>query len=183
MRFAPLIAAGGRVLDVAAGRGRHTRFLAARGCAVVAIDRDSAALAGVADLPNVRIVVADLERGPDGDPDDNLDDKAWPFTSTDRFDAIVVTRYLHRPLFPRLLGALADDGLLLYETFAAGNEAYGRPSNPEFLLSENELLDLIANRLTLVAFEQGLRAGAQPAVVQRLAAVGRSRRWPPPLPG
>jgi SAM-dependent methyltransferase len=151
-RFAHLVPAGARLLDVAAGRGRHARFFAGRGVRVIAVDRDADALAGA----------------------------AWPFTGA-RFDAIVVVNYLHRALFPQLLAALAPDGALLYETFASGNEQFGRPSNPEFLLREGELLGMTRARLTVVAFEQGRVGDARIAVVQRLAAVGRARRWPPPL--
>lgn len=169
-RFAPLIADGARVLDVAAGRGRHARFFASRGAHVVAVDRDPDALAHVADAANVETRIADLEGAP------------WPFAAA-RFDAIVVVHYLHRALFAPLLDALKDDGALLYDTFAAGNERFGRPANPAFLLEPGELLERVADRLTVVAFEQGVvddEAGRR--VVQRLAAVGRARPWPPPLP-
>jgi SAM-dependent methyltransferase len=168
-RFAHLVPAGARLLDVAAGGGRHARFFAGRGVHVVAIDRDADALATLHGVPGVETRVADLEGA------------AWPFAD-ERFDALVVVNYLHRALFPQLLAALAPDGALLYETFARGNEALGRPSNPAFLLRESELLGLAHGRLTIVAFEQGRIDGERPAVVQRLAAVGRARRWPPPLP-
>ena len=168
-RFAPLIPPGARVLDVACGQGRHSRLLAARLCDVVAIDRDAQALAALAGVPRVTTIAADLEGGP------------WPLAGQ-RFDAIVVANYLHRPLFPRLLDALHNEGAFLYETFAAGNEVYGRPSNPDHLLAADELLSLLRQRLTIVAFEQGRVGGARPAVMQRIAAVGRGRRWPPPLP-
>lgn len=168
-RFAPLIAPGARVLDLACGEGRHSRFLAARLCDVVAVDRDTQALAALAGVPRVTTIAADLEGGP------------WPL-SGQRFDAIVVANYLHRPLFAKLLDALVGDGTFLYETFAAGNEAYGRPSNPDHLLTADELLLRMRERLTIVAFEQGRVGGARPAVVQRIAAVGRGRRWPLPLP-
>ena len=93
-----------------------------------------------------------------------------------------MTNYLHRPLLAHLVAALAPDGALLYETFAAGNEAHGRPSNPAFLLAPGELLGIARDALTVVAFEQGLvRLGDRGAVVQRLAAVGRARSWPPTL--
>jgi SAM-dependent methyltransferase len=157
------------VLDLACGQGRHSRFLAARLCDVVAIDRDTQALAALAGVPRVTTIAADLEAGD------------WPLTGQ-RFDAIVVANYLHRPLFPRLFDALADDGAWLYETFAAGNEVYGRPSNPRFLLAAGELLALVQERLTVIAFEQGSVGGGHPAVVQRIAAVGRARRWPSKLP-
>jgi SAM-dependent methyltransferase len=168
VRFAPLIARGARVLDLAAGQGRHTRFFAARQARVVAADRDPVALAALAAMPGIETRVVDLESAD------------WPFAG-ERFDAIVVVRYLHRALFPHLLAALADDGVVLYETFAAGNAHYGRPANPAFLLEPGELLDFARDRLTVVAFEQGLVAQPQPAVQQRLAAVGRARAWPPLL--
>jgi SAM-dependent methyltransferase len=167
-RFAHLVAPGAHVLDVAAGHGRHARFFAERGARVVAIDRDAAALAALDGVAGVVTRVADVEDAP------------WPFVQQ-AFDAIVVVNYLHRALFPQLLAALAPDGVLLYETFARGNGEFGRPSNPAFLLGESELLDMARGRLTVVAFEQGRIDGERPAVVQRLAAVGHGRRWPPPL--
>jgi SAM-dependent methyltransferase len=170
-RFAPLVAPGSRVLDVACGQGRHARLFARLGHRVVAVDRDGAALAAISGEGNVETRELDLETG------------AAVFAG-ERFDAIVVVNYLHRPLFGELLGALAADGVLLYETFVRGNEAFGRPRNPDFLLAENELLDRVAGALTLVAFEQGLVGGpGSQAVVQRIAAVGRGRAWPPALPG
>jgi SAM-dependent methyltransferase len=168
-RFAPLVGDGALVLDVAAGRGRHARFFASRGARVVAVDRDAEALANLEGVAGVQTRLADLEGAP------------WPFGATS-FDAIVVVHYLHRPLFGPLQDALKDDGVLLYDTFAAGNERFGRPANPAFLLAPGELLERVADRLTIVAFEQGLLdddAGRR--VVQRIAAVGRARPWPPPL--
>jgi SAM-dependent methyltransferase len=168
-RFAPLVAPGARVLDVAAGRGRHARYFAQRGARVLAVDRDADALSALAGVAGVETRIADLEGG------------AWPL-GAETFDAIVVVHYLHRAVLPSLLDALAPDGVLLYETFAAGNERFGRPSNPAFLLREDELLELARARLTIVAFEQGLIGAGRAAVVQRLAAVGRARGWPPELP-
>ena len=168
-RFAHLVPAGARVLDVAAGRGRQARLFAARGARVLAVDRDAEALAASADVRGIETRVVNLESGP------------WPFGG-ETFDAIVVVHYLHRALFLPLLHALAADGVFLYETFAEGNEAYGRPTNPDFLLQEGELLERVRERLAVVAFEQGRVAiGDGFAVVQRIAAVGRARRWPPPL--
>lgn len=135
VRWAPL-AERGPVLDVASGAGRHSRVFLQRNLAVVAVDRDAQS------IPGVRFVRADLE---DGSP--------WPFAG-ERFGAIVVTNYLHRPLLPILKGALAEGGVLIYETFMVGNERYGRPSNPNFLLRPGELLAAFGG-LTVVAFEQG----------------------------
>ncbi|HEY3533389.1 MAG TPA: SAM-dependent methyltransferase, partial [Casimicrobiaceae bacterium] len=107
---------------------------------------------------------------------------AWPLDDA-MFDAIVVVNYLHRPSFERLVASLAPDGVLLYETFAAGNERYGRPSNPAFLLASDELLARVRGSLIVVAFEQGLEVDAcSRRVVQRIAAVGPGRAWPPSLP-
>ncbi|MCC6194614.1 MAG: class I SAM-dependent methyltransferase [Burkholderiales bacterium] len=170
-RFAALVPRGARVLDLAAGQGRHARFFAARGARVVAVDRDAAALSALAGFAGVETRVLDLEAG------------AWPLAG-ERFDAIVAVNYLHRPLFAPLRAALAPDGVLLYETFAMGNETYGRPANPDFLLCRDELLSLasLPPALSVVAFEQGLVTGAsRQAVVQRLAAVGAGRAWPPEL--
>jgi SAM-dependent methyltransferase len=157
------------VLDLGSGQGRHALYFAARGARVVAVDRDAAALATFAAVPGVETRAIDLETG------------GWPFAD-DRFDAIIAVNYLHRALFPHLLASLADDGVVLYETFAGGNAAYGRPSNPDFLLMAGELLELARGRLVVVAFEQGLVGAPPRAVIQRLAAVGRGRAWPPPLP-
>ena len=172
VRFAHLIPPGARVLDLAAGAGRHARFLAARGARVLAVDRDADALAALASVAGVTTRVCDLEGG------------AWPLAG-ERFDAIVVVNYLHRPQFPHLRAALAAPGVLLYETFAQVNEAFGRPANPDFLLCPDELLSLARlppAPLTVVAFEQGrVDDGARPAVVQRIAAVGGERPWPPAL--
>lgn len=169
VRFAHLIPAGARVLDLACGRGRHARYLASRGCSVLAVDRDAAALAFLAGVRRVEARALDLEGG------------AWPLAG-ERFDAIVVANYLHRPTFAHLLDALDPAGALLYETFAAGNEAHGRPANPAFLLEPGELAERVRGRLAVVAFEQGVAtADGRTAVVQRLAAVGPARRWPPPL--
>ncbi|HEX6267951.1 MAG TPA: class I SAM-dependent methyltransferase [Burkholderiales bacterium] len=151
-RWAPLVARG-PVLDVACGAGRHARLFAARGLEVVAVDRAEQAFSG-----NIRFVKADLE---DGSP--------WPFAGQ-RFAAIVVTNYLHRPLFPALADSLEAQGVLIYETFMAGNERYGRPSNPDFLLRPGELLEAFG-ALTVAAFEQGVVERPKKAVVQRLCAV------------
>jgi SAM-dependent methyltransferase len=157
VRWATLIRPGGEVLDVACGSGRHTRYLAARGCRVLAVDRDDAALTALAAVPGVRTQAADLEGA------------SWPFPLA-RFDGVVVANYLHRPLFGDLVAALRPGGVLIYETFMLGNEALGRPSNPDFLLRPGELLEVLRERLTVVAFEQGRVDAPKPAVIQRICA-------------
>ncbi|WP_206951914.1 class I SAM-dependent methyltransferase [Trinickia acidisoli] len=160
VRWAHLLAPGGPVLDVAAGSGRHARWLSARGHPVVAIERAEAALAALGGIEGVESVSADLE---DGSP--------WPLPDTQRFAAVVVTNYLHRPLLPRLVRTLAPGGILLYETFTCGNETVGKPSNPAFLLAPGELLEAVRGRLVVVAFEDGYEAAPRPAFVQRICAV------------
>ncbi len=159
-RWAPL-ARPGEVLDLACGGGRHARHFAALGHPVLALDRDGAALLEAAG-PGIATLQADLEDGV----------TPWPFAAG-RFKAIVVTNYLHRPLFAQLAASLASDGILIYETFAVGNEAFGKPANPAFLLQEGELLALAAgNGLRVLAFEDGYSAAPKPAMVQRLLACG-----------
>ena len=157
-RFARLIVAGGAVLDLACGQGRHARYLAGLGYRVEAVDRDSAALAALAGVAGIATRCADVEGAP------------WPY-GAGRFDGIVVTNYLHRPRMGALLDALRPGGVLIYETFALGNEKLGRPSNPEFLLRPGELLQWVEGRLSTVAFEQGLVERPKPAVIQRICAV------------
>lgn len=157
--WAHLVAPGGAVLDVASGMGRHARWFAARGHQVTAVDRDAAALATMSGEARITTMVADLEGAP------------WPLTDSAKFAAVVVTNYLHRPLFGSLLNALAPGGVLIYETFAQGNETVGKPSNPAFLLKSGELLDAVRPRLRVVAFQDGFLAQPRPAYVQRICAV------------
>lgn len=164
VHWAHLIAPGGAVLDVAAGRGRHARWFVARGHRVTVIERDPAALAALAQVPDVEPVAADLEDG-----------GGWPLAGERRFAAVVVTNYLHRPLLPRLAAALADGGVLIYETFAAGNETIGKPSNPAFLLQPGELLEAVRGRLRVVAYEDGFVSAPRAAFVQRICAVQDKR--------
>jgi SAM-dependent methyltransferase len=158
VRWSGLVPAGGRVLDIACGNGRHARFFASRGHGVEAVDRDPAKLALLAGIPGISAQSADLEKGP------------WPYAGQ-LFSGIVVTHYLHRPLFPHLLAALAAGGVLIYETFAAGNERYGRPSNPAFLLAPGELLEVVHGRLGVIAYEELYVSEPKPAVVQRICAI------------
>ena len=159
-RFAPLVPAG-EVLDLACGSGRHARLFADLGHAVTAVDRDPAALAASGG-PGIATLELDLER--EGAP--------WPFAAG-RFAGIVVTNYLHRPLLANLCASLAPNGVLIYETFALGNEAFGKPSNPAFLLRPGELLEMAAaSGLAVLAYEDGVVLETKPARVQRLCACG-----------
>lgn len=158
-RFAPLIQIPGPVLDLACGRGRHARFLAELGLAVEAVDRDREALAALAAVAGVTPRCFDLEAD------------EWPYVGR-HFAGIVVTNYLYRPRLAQLLDALAPGGVLLYETFMVGNERYGRPSNPDFLLHSQELLELARNAgLRVVAYEEGEQRHPGPAVMQRICAL------------
>lgn len=158
-RYAPLVP-GGAVLDLACGSGRHARHMAVLGHEVVAVDRDPAALAAACGQ-GITTSAIDLEE----------EGAAWPF-GPHRFAGIVVTNYLHRPLFASMLASLAPNGVLIYETFAAGNEQFGKPSNPAFLLQPGELLALAAEHgLRVVAFEDGVIDTPKAAMVQRLCAV------------
>jgi len=153
-RWSALVREGASVLDVACGSGRHLRWFAQRGARVTGVDRDAAAVEPLRALGEV--VVADIENGP------------WPFAGR-RFDAVVVTNYLWRPLLPTLVESVAAGGVLIYETFASGNETVGKPSRPDFLLRPGELLHA-ATGLRVVAYEDGFLAGPD-RYVQRLAAV------------
>ena len=155
-RFLRLIKPSGLVLDLAAGGGRHVRLLRACGFAVRAVDRDTTAVLALAG-PRCEVRRIDLET------DDGRQ-------LGDDYDGIIVTNYLHRPLLPAIARALAPGGVLIYETFARGNERFGRPRNPDFLLRPGELLEAFTT-LTVVAFEQGEVSVPRPAVIQRLAAV------------
>ena len=165
-RFASLIPAG-EVLDLACGSGRHARLLATLGYRVEAVDRDAQALAALRHVPGVTVRESDLEA------------PGWPYAGR-RFAGIVVTNYLFRPRVEQLLACLADPGLLIYETFMRGNERYGRPSNPDFLLASQELLGWAQQRSwRVLAYEEGYCDDPAPAVVQRLcAARGTIDSWP-----
>jgi SAM-dependent methyltransferase len=163
VRFAGLVPAAAPVLDLACGQGRHTRLFLARGHPVTAIDVDVTGLADIGAHPRLEVIGADLE---DGSP--------WPLGGR-RFGAVVVTNYLWRPLFPQIIDAVDADGLLLYETFGLGNEAYGRPTNPDFLLRPGELIERVQGSLQIVAYEHGYQQQPRPMVRQRICAVRGER--------
>ncbi len=155
-RFAHWIAPPQTILDVACGAGRHVKLFADKGCAVTALDISSEALQAVAaHSPSARMIQADIENAP------------WPLCG-ETFDAVVVTNYLWRPLFPTLLASLKDGGILIYETFAVGNELVGKPSRPDFLLRGKELLQLCAE-LHVIAYEDGFLTEPD-RFVQRIVA-------------
>ena len=148
VRFAPLIASGASVLDYACGSGRHARWLAGRGLQVDAVDRDRSALDRLQGLTGVRVRELDLEAD------------TWPLAG-ERFDA--------------MLALLQAGGVLIYETFMVGNERFGKPSSPAFLLQPGELLERLRDGWSVVAFEQGEVVAPRPAAVQRVCAVKGSR--------
>ncbi|HJW55922.1 MAG TPA: methyltransferase domain-containing protein [Burkholderiaceae bacterium] len=162
IRFMPLIPAG-EVLDLACGGGRHARLLAGGGHRVVAVDRNADALAALA-AHGIDTLPIDLE----------ADGICWTF-QPGRFAGIVVTNYLHRPLFPHIVSSLAPGGVLIYETFAQGNAQFGKPSNPDFLLRTGELLEMARASapypLRVIAFEDGWTDQPKPAMVQRICAI------------
>ena len=161
-RWSHLVPLGASVLDLACGSGRHVRWFAQRGCRVTGVDRDAAAVAPLVEL--AEIVVADIESGP------------WPIEGRS-FDAVVVTNYLWRERLPDVLASLAPGGVLIYETFATGNETIGKPSNPKFLLRSGELLQAAAG-LRVIAFEDGYEPAPERFVQRIVAARGNSSQTP-----
>ncbi len=158
-RFADLVPPGGRVLDVACGAGRHARSFLQQGHPVTVVDRDTSGVADLGEHPNVEILEFDLEAG-----------KPWPFAGR-VFEGVVVTNYLWRPILADIVASVAPGGVLLYETFARGNEQFGHPRNPDFLLRPGELLDAVRGELRVVAYEDRIVEEPDPKAVQRIAAV------------
>ena len=158
-KHVPLIPKTGQVLDLACGNGRHTRFLLEEGHTVLAIDKNITGLSDISGQENLETMTADLEDG-----------SAFPLQGRE-FSGIVIVNYLHRPLFEDLIDVLAEGGVLIYQTFMRGNEAHGRPRNPDFLLKENELKNVFGSRLKVLAFEQGYEEHPSPAIVQKICAV------------
>ncbi len=165
VQHATKIKPGGRVLDYACGSGRHTIYLAKQGFQVLAIDRDSDSLAQIKETqaqkyPDLTIDTLNLD----------LESANWNLTELGAFDGVVVTNYLYRPHLMKLPDLLKPDGVLIYETFALGNEAYGKPSNPDFLLKPNELLNL-AEKMRILAYEDRVVSSPKMACIQRVCAV------------
>jgi len=158
-RFVNLIPEGRLVLDLACGSGRHSRYLLSLGFRVVCLDRDITAVADLASDEHVELIACDLEDG-----------RPWPLADRG-FEGVLVTNYLHRPLLKHLVRAVAPGGALIYETFADGNQAFGHPRNPDFLLNREELLIFSRPELRVVAFEDLLVTEPRPAAIQRIAAV------------
>jgi SAM-dependent methyltransferase len=167
IRFVPLAQKSGEILDLACGGGRHSRLALDLGYRVVAADRNIQGLEDIQDNKSLEIIKTDLESTDPFAPDGPLHSRT--------FTGIIVTNYLHRPILPGLMGVLADDGVLIYETFAAGNELHGHPRNPDYLLRSGELLETakngVQNGLQVIAYEHGLVHDPRTAVVQRLCAV------------
>lgn len=159
VRHLPRVPTGGRVLDLACGRGRHARLAAGAGHPVLAVDRDVPALAAMDGVAGIAVRRLDLEG-------DN-----WPLAG-ESFAGIIVTNYLWRPRLADLCALLAPGGVLIYETFMAGNEAFGKPSNPDFLLRSGELRAVTAAAgLREIAFSEGYDPGPPPAMRQAICAV------------
>jgi SAM-dependent methyltransferase len=164
-RFLAGATEGGSVLDVACGSGRHMRHALENGFVVAGIDRDLSGVEDIAERRDVALIEADLETG-----------RPFPLKAL-RYDAVIVTNYLWRPILADIVGCVAEDGILIYETFALGQERHGKPSNPDFLLKPNELLQAALPRLVVAAYELGELPGEHPRIVQRIAACGPAHPW------
>lgn len=168
-RFLATVKPGGTVLDVACGSGRHIAAAADRGLLVTGIDRTISGARHLAAIDGVELREADLESG-----------APWPF-EPGSFDCVIVANYLWRPILDDIVATVRRSGVLIYQTFAVGNERFGKPSNPDYLLRPGELLDAVAGRLTPIAYEH-LRLQNPDRVVQRMCALGPDHeglRMPP----
>ena len=165
VRFLAGVAPGARLLDLACGRGRHLRYGLELGHHVTGLDRDVSKLDDLAGHGQVRLIEADLETG-----------APFPLAG-ETFDAVIVVNYLWRPILADIAACVAPDGILIYETYAQGNERFGKPSNPDFLLKTNELVEAFAPSLVIVAFEHGQAERPYPRVIQRIAACGAEHPW------
>lgn len=158
-RFAPFVPSSGTVLDLACGAGRHSQLFLAAGHPVIAIDKNLGRLNALLSHENLSVRELDLEDG-----------SAFPVPAAS-VAAVVVTNYLYRPILPDIVQAVAPGGILIYETFARGNERFGRPSNPDFLLMPGELLQAVEGRLRVIAYEDLVVEHPSPAAIQRICAL------------
>ena len=158
-RFVTLIAPGGTVLDLASGHGRHTKFLLKNGFKVTSLDANISGLKTISDKNGLEIIEKNLEKC-----------GSWPLGQR-QFSGVIVTNYLHRPLFPHIISSLKDNGVLIYETFAIGNQNFGKPTNPKFLLKPGELLAEVFGKLRIVAYEEGFFQTPKKSVKQRICAI------------
>jgi len=163
-RFLPGVPKSGDVIDIACGRGRHLRYALEQGYSVVGLDRDISHLSDLEDNPKVELIEADLEDG-----------RPFPLGGR-KFAGVIVVNYLYRPRLADMIGAVARDGLLIYQTFARGHERFGKPSNPDYLLRPNELIEAVAPKLVVVAYDYGVLPKG-PNFVQRIAACGPDHPW------
>lgn len=147
-----------RILDLACGTGRHGRCYLKHAISVTFVDKDLSHVSDLEDHQHANLLCADLENAP------------WPLTNQ-RFTRVIVTNYLWRPILSQILNAVAPGGALLYQTFGIGNEAYGRPSNPDFLLKKGELIEAVGANFTIIESFHGPVQAPKPAVIQRLHAV------------
>ena len=151
---------GGRIVDVAAGRGRHALLALTLGYRVVAVDRNADALQDLSTRAGPDRLETEVQ---------DLEGANWPLKGR-KFDGVIVCNYLYRPFLPQVLDLVDVGGLLIYETFALGNEAFGRPSNPDFLLQPNELLTAVLPEFDVLAYEGVTVPEPAPARKQRIAA-------------
>ncbi len=158
VRFSGQVPAGGEVIDIACGSGRHGRLFLANGHPVTFVDVDTESLDDLGGRSDVAIIETDLET-----------EGFWPFAGH-AYAGVIVTNYLWRPILPKIIDLVAPGGLLIYETFAAGNEAFGKPSNPDYLLQPDELRDAVDGKLEVLDFEQVETKTPKPAVIQHIAA-------------
>ena len=157
LKFADLAPKDLTVLDIACGSGRHARHFLELGYDVTAIDRDISSLTDLETDARLTVLQADLEGAP------------WPLADQ-QYGTVIITNYLHRPLFPCIISGLEPDGILIYETFALGNEKFGKPDNPDFLLRPGELREVFSGKFDIIAFEEVEDRDPRPAMRQRICA-------------
>jgi len=175
-RFAHLVPKNGpsegNILDLAAGSGRHTKYFQTLGYSVTAIDKNISSLIKFTDQKKIEVIKADLENGDEGSNIFTNGPREKGTLFGKKFAGVVVVNYLHRPLLEFLVRALEPKGVLIYETFADGNEKFGHPRNPDYLLKSCELLKLVLGQLQVVAYEHGILGNPNiEGIKQRLCAV------------